>query len=52
MNRLLATAALSILLLPAHPAAAEPRDDKLHPLRAGKTREWSEFPALAGGDRF
>ena len=52
MNRLLAATALSILLLPVRPAAAETLDGKLHHLRSGKTREWSEFPALAGGDRF
>ena len=51
MNRLLAATALSILLLPAHPAAAETLDDKLHHLRSGKTREWSEFPAAAESDR-
>ena len=52
MNRLLVASALSILLLPAHPAAAETLDGKLHHLRSGKTREWSEFPAAAEGDRF
>ena len=52
MNRLLAATALSILLLPARPASAETLDGKLHHLRSGKTREWSEFPATAEGDRF
>ena len=51
MNRLLAATALSILFLSALPAAAETLDDKLHHLRSGKTREWSEFPAAAESDR-
>ena len=51
MNRLLPTAALLILLLPASPAVGETLDGKLHHLRSGKTREWSEFPATAESDR-
>ena len=51
MNRLLAATALSILFLSALPATAETLDDKLHHLRSGKTREWSEFPAAAESDR-
>jgi hypothetical protein len=51
MNRLLTVTALLVLLLPARPADGETLDGRLHHLRSGKTREWSEFPAVAESDR-
>ena len=51
MNRLFTTVATLALLLPVLPAEGETLDGKLHHLRSGKTREWSEFPVNAEGDR-
>ena len=51
MNRVFTVTSLLILLLPASPAVGETLDGKLHHLRSGKTREWSEFPATAESDR-
>ena len=51
MNRIASRVVLLSLFLSASPAAGETLDGKLHHLRSGKTREWSEFPATAEGDR-
>ena len=51
MSRLLTAAAIFVLLLASRPAGGETLDGRLHHLRSGKIREWSEFPATAEGDR-
>ena len=51
MNRLFTTAVTLALLLAVRHAEGETLDGKLHHLRSGKTREWSEFPVSAEGDR-
>ena len=51
MNRVFTTAATLALLLAVLPAEGETLDGELHHLRSGKTREWSEFPVSAEGDR-